>query len=330
MTMRVFEKIQPSKSGKKTTLVRLMGLLFAVVVFSFLGIRAVQGVRQLADTGVRFTPEYLVLSFACQLIGVMLAAAVWSNILRRLGVASNYFFDLQTFCVSAIARKIPGMVWYAVGRLAIYQTISAPRALVIIALVIESVVIALGGLVTLGISIQTGLVASPGIDQRLLLIGIPLIILAASVITPVLIRKGVEKARERNQEIKIPDFLPVTFLDTLRWVVAEAGVVVLAAGVPFFLMKSIDSTVGVPFISMLGAISLSVAIGPFAVWLPGDIGLKDGFIYLALSPWTDAPFAALVTLVARLWLSLLEISLGLGFGVALARRLRRPEPGETS
>jgi glycosyltransferase 2 family protein len=328
--MRVFEKIQQSKSGKKTTLVRLIGLLFAVVVFSFLGIRAVQGVRQLAETGVRFTPEYLVLSFACQFIGVLLAAAVWSNILRRLGVASNYFFDLQTFCVSAIARKIPGMVWYAVGRLAIYQTISAPRALVIIALVIESVVIALGGLVTLGISIQTGLVASPGIDQRLLLIGIPLIILAASVITPVLIRKGVEKARERNQETKIPDFLPVTFLDTLRWIVAEAGVVVLAAGVPFFLMKSIDSTVGVPFISMLGAISLSVAIGPFAVWLPGDIGLKDGFIYLALSPWTDSPFAALVTLVARLWLSLLEISLGLGFGVALARRLRRPEPGETS
>jgi glycosyltransferase 2 family protein len=328
--MRVFEKIKQSKSGKKTTLVRLIGLLFAVVVFSFLGIRAVQGVRQLAETGVRFTPEYLVLSFACQFIGVLLAAAVWSNILRRLGVASNYFFDLQTFCVSAIARKIPGMVWYAVGRLAIYQTISAPRALVIIALVIESVVIALGGLVTLGISIQTGLVASPGIDQRLLLIGIPLIILAASVITPVLIRKGVEKARERNQETKIPDFLPVTFLDTLRWIVAEAGVVVLAAGVPFFLMKSIDSTVGVPFISMLGAISLSVAIGPFAVWLPGDIGLKDGFIYLALSPWTDAPFAALVTLVARLWLSLLEISLGLGFGVALARRLRRPEPGETS
>jgi glycosyltransferase 2 family protein len=328
--MRVFEKIQESKSGKKTTLVRLIGLLFAVVVFSFLGIRAVQGIRQLAETGVRFTPEYLVLSFACQFIGVLLAAAVWSNILRRLGVASNYFFDLQTFCVSAIARKIPGMVWYAVGRLAIYQTISAPRALVIIALVIESVVIALGGLVTLGISIQTGLVASPGIDQRLLLIGIPLIILAASVITPVLIRKGVEKARERNQETKIPDFLPVTFLDTLRWIVAEAGVVVLAAGVPFFLMKSIDSTVGVPFISMLGAISLSVAIGPFAVWLQGDIGLKDGFIYLALSPWTDSPFAALVTLVARLWLSLLEISLGLGFGVALARRLRRPEPGETS
>jgi glycosyltransferase 2 family protein len=328
--MRAFEKIQKSKGGKKTTLVRLIGLLFAVVVFTFLGIRAVQGVRQLAETGVRFTPEYLVISFACQFVGVLLAAAVWSSILRKLGVASNYFFDLQTFCVSAIARKIPGMVWYAVGRLAIYQTISAPRALVIIALVIESVVIALGGLVTLGISIQTGLVASPGIDQRLLLIGIPLIILAASVITPVLIRKGVEKARERNQETKIPDFLPVTFLDTLRWIVAEAGVVVLAAGVPFFLMKSIDSTVGVPFISMLGAISLSVAIGPFAVWLPGDIGLKDGFIYLALSPWTDSPFAALVTLVARLWLSLLEISLGLGFGVALARRLRRPEPGETS
>jgi hypothetical protein len=316
--------------GKKITPARLIGVLIAAVIFTFLVIRAVQGVRQLAETGIHFTPEYLAISFACQFIGVLLAAAVWSNILRRLGVVSNYFFDLLTFCVSAIARKIPGMVWYAVGRLAIYHTISAPRPLVIIALIIESIVVALGGLVTLGISIQTGIFTSPGLDQRLMLVGIPLIILVASILTPFLIRKGIERARKRDRDATIPDFLPVTFLDTLRWIVAESGVVLLAAGVPYFLMKSIDATVEVPFFAMLGAISLSVTIGPFAVWLPGDIGLKDGFIYLALSPWTSSPFAALVTLAARLWLSFLEITLGLVFGIALARRLRQPEPGETS
>jgi glycosyltransferase 2 family protein len=330
MIMLVFQKIKQNKGGKKLTPARLAGLLIAVVIFSFLINRAIQGVQQLLETGVQFTPEYLGISFACQFIGVLLAAAVWSNILRRLGVVSNYLFDLQTFCVSAIARKIPGIVWYAVGRLAIYHTISAPKPLVIIALIIESVVIALGGLVTLGISIQTGLFTSPGLDVRFLLIGIPLIILAVSLLTPLVIRKGVEKARQRNQDTIIPDFIPITFFDTLRWIVAEAGVVILAAGVPYFLMKSIDSTVEVPFFAMLGAVSVSVAIGPFAVWFPGDIGLKDGFIYLALSPWTDSPFAALITLVARLWLSLLEITLGLIFGLALARRIRHPESGELS
>ena len=330
ITMLGLEKIKQIKAGGKITPARVIGLLVAVVIFSFLITRAIQGVQQLAETGIHFTPEYLALSFACQFIGVLLAAAVWSHILRRLGVLSNYFFDLQTFCVSAIARKVPGMVWYAVGRLAIYHTISAPKPLVIIALIIESVVIALGGLVTLGISIQTGLFTSPGVDQRPLLLGIPLVILAASVLTPLLVRKGVEKARIRNQETKIPDFMPVTFIDTLRWILAEAGVVILAAGVPYFLMKSIDATVGVPFLAMLGAISLSGALRPFAVWLPGDLGLKDGFIYLALSPWVDSPMAALITLAARLWLSLLEITLGLVFGFLLARRIRHPEPGESS
>lgn len=327
--MQALPENPASKKSWKYTLARLIGLLIAVVIFTFLGIRAVQGIRQLVETGVQFTPQYLVLSFACQFIGVLLAAGVWSHILHRLGVKSNYLFDLQAFCVSALARKIPGVVWYAVARVAIYQLITAPKALVIIALIIESVTVALGGLVTLGISMQSGLVSTPWLDQRILLLAAPLIILATSFLSPILIRRGVERTRQREPEAMIPDNIPVSFLDNLRWILAEAVVVLLAAGVPYFLMKSIDATVAVPFTSMLGAISLSVAIGPLALWLPGDIGLKDGFIYLALRPWTTSSFAALVTLVARLWLSLLEISLGLAFGLTLIRRLRRLSPGET-
>jgi glycosyltransferase 2 family protein len=326
--MLVFQKIKQVKKGKKITPTRLLGILIAVVIFSFLISRAIQGVQQLLETGVQFTPEYLLISLGCQLIGVLLAAAVWSNILHRLGVVSTYLFDLQTFCVSAIGRKIPGLVWYAVGRLAIYNTISAPKHLVIIALIIESVVIALGGLVMLGISIQTGLFTTPILDTRFLLIGIPVIILAVSLFTPLVIHKVIDKVRQKNKDTVIPDYLPITFFDTLRWIVLEACVVILAAGVPYFLMKSIDSTVEVPFFAMLGAISLSVAIGPFAVWFPGDIGLKDGFIYLALNSWIESPFAALITLVARLWLSILEITLGLVFGLAFVRRIRNPNSGE--
>ena len=61
-----------------------------------------------------------------------------------------------------------------------------------------------------------------------------------------------------------------------------------------------------------------------------DIGLRDGFMYLFTKPWTDPAFAALATLVVRLWISVFEILFGLVAGRSLSKKLILRDPEATT
>lgn len=328
MNASLFHTIR-ARIRQRSFLARLVSLALAVLVFGFLGFRAFQAIRQLDGTQLSFSPGYLLLSFLCQSVGVMLAAWIWSDILSHLGLRSRYLFDLETFTATALARKIPGTLWYAVGRVAIYSARGLSKSRVILAIAVESVMIALGGLVNLAASVGSNFFAIPGLEGPLFspqvtaFVIIPAVLVLSSILSPILIRSVLRRTQPKDGQPEAPaEPLQVSFWDTLRWVAGETVVVILATGVGFFFMKSIDSTSPAPFTAMLGAVSLSTTIGPLAMWLPGDIGLKDGFLYLALSPWISSSFAALVTLTWRIWLSFLEIGMGLAGWLALQKQIR--------
>lgn len=316
--MRIGEFVLGRARSKKT----IVGVAFAVVVFGYLAWRAYQGVQQLSQTGVHFSSNRLLLSLACQAAGVLLAAAVWSDILHRLGVQTDYLFDLQVFCASAVARKLPGTVWYAVGRIALYDRTRCPKHPIIIALIIEATTVALAGLVAFGISLGTGLIQVPGTsDTDYLSVLVAVLVTAAVLVQPFAVRFLIRRTSSKAKGEFDEQYMSVHFGETLRWLIGEMGVVTLGAAVSFFSMKSIDVSMPIPFFSVLGAWGLAVAIGPIAMWLPGDIGLKDGFMYIALSTFISGPLAAVATLAWRLWVTLLELLFGLLSAVNLSRSI---------
>lgn len=300
----------------------IAGLLFALVLFGYLGWRAYQGVPQLVQLRVEFTANRLLMALVFQSVGVLLAAAVWSDILRRLGVEVGYLFNLQVFCASAVARKIPGTVWYALGRIALYERTGQSRRPIIMALIIEATVIALAGLVVFGVSLGTGLIHLPGIgDVRYLVVLMAILFAGALLIQPLALQFVFKRMRKDAAGASDDQLTPVDIGDTLRWLLGSIGVITLGAGVSFFSMKSVDVNMAIPFVSVLGAWGLAVAIGPAVMWLPGDVGLKDGFMYLALSPVISGPLAAVATLAWRLSVTLMELLFGLICAVSLSRSI---------
>lgn len=307
---------------KNLTWKRILSLLLAVSFFSFLGVRAYQGIQELSQAKVEFSPEYLILSFLCQFFGVLLAASVWSDILSKLYVKSSYRLDLEVFCVSALARKIPGTVWYAIGRLAIYSLEGFAKAPVIIGLAIEAIALSLGGAISLSLSLGLGMVSFEWLNENIFWIVTPVLILTVSILGPKVIDFAVKRTQKQNPVIKGTSIHQINFFAILRWLFGEAGVAAFAGGVAYFVLKSIlpDSTV--PYGAVLGAFSMSMAIGPIAMWLPGDIGIKDGLMYLVLISWIPSSQAAVVVLAWRIWLSIMEIFIGLVAGISISKRIK--------
>ena len=291
---------------------KAIGPILFLLVFSYLIVKASAGIKEIIQANLVFKPEYLVLSFTCQLVGVLVAALIWSDILKKLGVASNYGFDLQAYVISAIARKVPGFLVYAVSRLVIYDLINASKIRVSIGMVVEMVMMSLGGMITFIIVTGKTYLPPQWIGKEWYLIcAVIVIVLTVCLLSPRIIRFFLRKTNQWTPETLGREQQDLKFIDSMKWIIGDILVILLAGGVVFFVIKSIDMQTSIPYTSVLGAFSLTVAIGPFAIWMPGDIGLKDGFLFLAIRPWVGASFAAVVTLAARIWVSFLEIVFGL-------------------
>jgi hypothetical protein len=78
----------------------------------------------------------------------------------------------------------------------------------------------------------------------------------------------------------------------------------------------------ISYFSVLVAWGGAVALGPLAMWLPSDVGLKDGVMYAILSPRIGGNEAALAVLFWRIWGSVLEITFG-SIGVLTLGKSRR-------
>jgi hypothetical protein len=309
-------------------LLMLLAFVLTVGIFGYLGAQAVVGARQLALAKITFDYRYLMLSLLCQTVGVMLAAAVWGDMLRRLGVRLGFLFDFQVFCLSAIGRKLPGTGGYAIGRVTIYERAGAPRVPILLALLIEAVVMSMAGLLAFAFSLMMGLVQWIDVGQAryVILLGVVAAALLLAWLQPYAIEFVARQIRARTHSRGTEPLAAIPrlrFSDSLRWLTGEVVVVVLGAGVGYFLMRSINFSMQVPFSVILGPWGLAVGLGLAAMWLPTDIGFKDGFVYFAISQVANAPFAAVVALAWRFWVSILEIAFGLVSIAALGRRAVR-------
>jgi len=307
--------------GKRLSWKRLFSILLALSVFSFLGVRAIQGFQELSQSDIDFIPGYLVFSFLCQFFGVLLAAAVWNNILSRINIKTPYRFDLEVFSVSALARKIPGTVWYAIGRLAIYSFEGIEKAPVVIGLAIEAISLALGGAIAFSLSLGMGLISFEWLNAKIFWIATPGLIAIVSILGPKLIDFAIRRTQKRDPPAETKVLPKIRTSDVLVWLSGEAGVAAFAGGVAYFVLRSIIPDSSVPYAAVMGAFSMSMMIGPIAMWLPGDIGIKDGFMYLVLIAWMSSAQAAVIVLAWRIWLSLIEILIGLVAGISLSRKI---------
>jgi hypothetical protein len=300
---------------------RLLSLAIFLGVLGYLVYRAYPGVVNLLTSGAQFHFEYAVFSVMCWVVGTFVAAVVWHDMLRGTGAVTSLWFDLQVFLASSVARKIPGTLWYALGRLAAYQAIGIPRRPVLLSLVIEMAMHSASAVGVLIFSAALGMPLPAWLDRNLLFFVVfPVVMGGVGLLGPRLIGVAVRFRRQPGMDLSA-EGLQISGWDTLRWFGLEAFVIVCGAGVAFGILLAFDPHTPAQFSQVLGAYSLAIALGPVAMWLPGDIGLRDGFLYLALQSTAGGSIAALTALAFRLLVSALEIGFGLLAVANLSRQL---------
>lgn len=293
-------------------LLRIAGIILTFLVLTYLIFQAIDGIRQVVSYDIRLNWKFLGLSLLAQFIGVTILVLVWRDIINSFGIAMPFLTDFSIIGLSALGRKIPGMVWYVLSRISLYKRYSQPAKEISFSIVYEIFALSLAGIAAFSIGIASGVFPNiPPILRTLLLLGMFAIFSIMLHFFPIIIQALGRFIIIATNQDELGNSSQITKLVTMRWVFGELIVIFCGALVSYYLFLAVDPIYNVSLLFLFTFWGLVVALGPIAVMLPVIVGLQNGLIFILLSMVVPQNIAALATLLWRVWLLILEVFIGL-------------------
>lgn len=254
--------------------------------------------------------------------GFVASAALWGRMVRELGgpslpiprAASIYF-------TSNLGRYVPGKIWQLAGvaYLARRAGVTAPLATAS-AVLVQAV--SLAGAALVG---AWALIATPGVASgwgKWIVAGVVLAV-AVAMMPPVFRRMmGIWFRLAGTDD---PGLRPESSFGP-RWVLLFACNWIVY-GAAFWLMAASFGVQGSP-LALGTAFAAAYVLGYAMVFAPAGIGVREGFLIAFLQPVTGSGAATATAILARFWMTVLELVPALGFaGWTMLRGERRRGDG---
>ncbi len=259
--------------------------------------------EQLMSFEWHIAPLWLVFAGLMHAVTMGWSFVVWHLTVRRLaGVAApGLRADFSIYYTTLLARRIPGSVWYAAGRVWLYERVGVGRSVTLAALVLEAAIIFVSGVVfVLGL-----LPLADSGENRLspLLASIPSWLLPLGVVVGlVVLWPGVlERLINWVRAWRHLDALSfnVGYLDLVVWV-GLTLIVWLAAGLGFYgVVRFVYPAPLTDLAPLLLISTISILVGFISFLLPFIPLAKEFAMSLLLTAFVPLPVAIVVTILYR-------------------------------
>ena len=252
----------------------------------------------------QFKYNYLLISFPLLFVFFFLRAYCWRVILKRMGIFLNVRKSMKVSFLSMMGRYLPGKVWLIMGKIYLSGKEGVPRmeafASVIVEIVLEIVasifffffflfsvmqqpLLSLRVIYFLGVIMLVGLVfLHPKVFYR--------------VINPVLFWWKGEKIKKC---MSYRDIIQLFMLYNF---------IVLSQGIAFYFFVNAICHVSLNnILGLTGSLAIAGALGTLSVFSPSGLGVREGILALLLTSYVISPIAVLISLLARIWVTLVEV-----------------------
>ena len=255
-----------------------------------------------------FTYRYLVLSFLVLFVFFFLRVYAWQAILKKMQIALPLRTCLKVSYLSMMGKYIPGKVWTVLGKIYLSDKEGVPKAKALTSVVIESVLEIVASIFFFFFYLFS-LVEQPLLSPKILyLLGLTLVgglvFLHPRVFYSVLNTLFRTLKKETIPEVITYGGIIQIFLFFI--------VIVLVQGVAFYLF--VNALLYVPFQNLVGltaCFAVAGALGTLSFFAPSGLGVREGVLALLLSTYVISPVAVLISLLARIWVTLVEVTCAL-------------------
>lgn len=300
--MGINEKVtkqSPFRQGLKWAII--------IVIFAFMGKMVWDHWNEVKDASFTLRVFPFVLGTCVFAFSHFVQLWAWYLITLKMGVALSFRETLASWFYSQLGKYVPGKVWLLLSRFFLYESKGKSKQGISIALYFEAVTVVLAAgllsLMAIFFSDQgTSFTAWRSFQWFLLLLPIVLVL-----IHPRVLEKMLNSILRRFK--KPPISLPLSYLDIL-WILFICVLAWGVGGIGFYLF--VDSIVSVSskhILFLSGALAFSSTLGLMAFFAPGGLGVREGILVYLLSHVMPGPVAVIISILTRLWMTLIEIGL---------------------
>jgi uncharacterized membrane protein YbhN (UPF0104 family) len=290
-------------------------ILRAVIVVLSLGFLAIAVRSQwvaLSNYQWHLAPGWALLALIGLELTWLFELATWRTILWSLGGPLPFWRSAQIWFLSNLMRYIPGNIWQFLGMAEMAAQDGVPRLATLTSIVLHQVISTAAGIVLAAVYF-----ASAGQGEWLGRIR-PLLLLAPLglfLLQPALLERILNWAMAKlgRPPLKVTLTWGQVWVLLLRYVLVWLGM-----GLSFAAMTRALTPAGWTMVpALMAAWTAAYIIGYLSMLTPSGLGVREGAMVLLLAPVFPLSVAAVVAIVARLWMVLGEL---VGAGIALAAR----------
>jgi uncharacterized membrane protein YbhN (UPF0104 family) len=280
----------------------------AFAIFVFLGKMVWDNWNQVKDVPFTLRPFPFILSTFVFAFSYFIQGWAWYLLTLKLGIALPIRETFESWFYSQWGKYLPGKVWLLLSRFYFYESKGKAREGISVALYLEmTAVIVAAGFIFLASLIlfkEMGPFYSGGQFWGLALAFILLafIFLHPKVLQGILNRILVHFKKE-------PVLLSISYADIV-WILFVCIVAWMIGGIGFYLFVDSVYSVSSNYILFLtGALAISSTLGLIAIFAPSGLGVREGVLVYLLSFMMATPVAVVISILTRLWMTLIEIGL---------------------
>jgi uncharacterized membrane protein YbhN (UPF0104 family) len=285
--------------------------------------------NQVKGTSFTFEAYPLILSTLIFAFSYFIQIWAWYLITVKLGIALSILDTLKSWFYSQLGKYLPGKVWLLLSRFYFYESKGKSRKAISIALYFETATV-------IGAAYLIFLAALIFHSEKWPLSSwrqsgwlFPFLLLGFVFLHPRVLQKILNWVLIRFK--REPLSLTISYSDIL-WILLVCIISWVVGGVGFYLFVDSVYPVAPQYILFLtGALAISSTLGLIALFAPSGLGVREGALVYLLSFMMATPVAVIISILTRIWMTLVEI--GLIGVVYLLRQLRerekRKEHGES-
>lgn len=292
----------------KKIISKIFFCLVILAVFVFLGKHLIDNWQKVKEYDFSFNYFYLFLSLIFFSLTLISYALIWNRILRILEPIKRIsnFKALKIFIYSWFGRYIPGKIWMFIGRIYLGNKEGISKKTLTISIFLEIILSVTAAFIwaLILLSIAFG-------SQLYHLYFLPLLIMIGGLIfiQPKIFYPLCNFTLRKIKKTEIP---PENFLSyrNILQIISYHFIAYSFDGIGFFFL--LNSIAHLPFydiIGVMGGFTLAAVSGTVAIFAPGGLGVREGILVMILSFYFPLAIAVLISLMARIWVSLAEVSL---------------------
>ncbi len=291
----------------------LIGLGTVVVVFYFLGRSLASNWSDLRAEDIDVQPALLVLSGFFLLGDILLRSVIWRELIHDLGDKQRVPFAplAKIFAYSWVGRYVPGKIAYVVGRLYLGRSLGPSFQTLVGSIAYETVLFLVASSALISLTLLPSLAAES--ESFLPYLVLPLLAVAGvAAVQPPILRRGLRVALRilGREETEVSWLLPTR---SIVKVICLCVAVFCLSGTGFYLLILSLTPYPARYIPLaVGAFTLASVAGMFSIIVPAGIGVREGLLVSLLQFTMPVELAIVVSLVARVWATVVDLLLVAG------------------